>query len=262
MARKVKLIPQFKERQFLGSPELADRRWETPLRYCRQMAVDMARRVEESRKLFKWKFYRGDCHCHSQHSDGIGSVSEIAAMAKAAGLDFQFVTDHYGVTHERECRKHGLWIGQEPGTQHQHLGVLGLDFAFEPQMNLLADFLEARRLGATTFIPHPAGWWPTTVYDAQRIEALWDLPSPFLMEVLNGASNIITAFDYTDQSALDVWDKLLMSGRVVHAMGNTDAHIPHSIGICWNGVLADAGDQASILAALSAGRSLDRKSVV
>ncbi len=257
MAKKLKLIPEFKARQILNRPasDVDAIRWGAPLRYCKVMAEDLATRVNDSRRLFPWKFYRGDCHSHTQHSDGIGTVAETAEMAEAAGLDFQFVTDHWGVTQAPECRRHGLWVGQEPGTEYHHLGILGLDDAFEPRRDFVADFTAVRRLGGTPFIPHPAGWWPRTVYSDEQKSALWKLPSPFLMEVINGANNIVSAFDYTDQAAIELWDRLLMDGRVVHAMGNTDAHIPHGIGMVWNGVFAPRCDQPSILRALSAGRS-------
>ncbi len=247
----------YEQHQFFRQPQdvREARRYDYPLVMCQLVAQDTARRVEESRKWFKWNFFRGDCHSHTQHSDGIGTVAETAAMRQLAELDFQFVTDHWGVTQGPECEEHGLWVGQEPVTQHHHLGILGLDHAFTPQIDLLKDVAEVSRLGGTPFIPHPAGWWDVTRYSEEQKRALQDLPSPFLMEICNGANNIINAFDYTDDDALQVWDELLDTGRVVHALGNTDAHAPHAIGIVWNSVFAPRCDQSSIIKALRAGRS-------
>jgi hypothetical protein len=176
-------------------------------------------------------------------------------MAKAAGLDFQFVTDHWGVTQADECREHGLWYGQEPSSRLHHLGIVGLDYAFTPQLDFLADYAELMRRGATVFIPHPAGWWPRMVYKEERKNILHELPSPFLMEICNGAENIASAFDHTDEAALVLWDDLLLGGKIVHALGNTDAHAPHAIGMVWNGVYAPHCDQENILAAVHAGHS-------
>lgn len=255
MARP-KLMSGCENRQLLNDPEkLHLRQTVYPLNMCKWLAEDMAKRVTDSRKLFKWKFYRGDCHSHTQHSDGAGTVADTAEMSKAAGLDFQFVTDHWGVTQAPECRKHGLWVGQEPVTQHHHLGILGLKHAFEPKHDFLADVAEANRLGAVTFIPHPTGWWPRTVYSDEQKRALDDLPDPFLMEICNGANNIVRAFDYTDDMSIELWDSLLMKGKTIHAMGNTDAHAPHAIGIVWNNVFAARCDQKTILKALTAGRN-------
>jgi hypothetical protein len=255
MTQTLKLMPDYEAKQNMNRPDIDQRRWNSPLGYTRSVAADTAARVCESRKLFKFKFFRGCCHSHTQHSDGIGTVEETAAMVAAAELDFQFVTDHWGVTQAPECVLHKLWVGQEPGTQHHHLGILGLDHAFVPTMNLVADVAEVRRRGGTPFIPHPTGWWPRRVYTEEQKLALRDLPTPFLMEIINGANNIVTAFDYTDQSAVELWDELLTTGRRIHAMGNTDTHSPHGIGMVWNGVLAPRCDQPSILRALSAGKS-------
>ena len=38
--------------------------------------------------------YRGDLHCHTHASDGVGSIEEMAAAAKALGHRFLAITDH------------------------------------------------------------------------------------------------------------------------------------------------------------------------
>jgi hypothetical protein len=255
-SKRPSLIPGFEERQAFRFPERAgESRWQLPLHASRWMVADTAARVTSSKASFPWNFFRGDCHSHTHHSDGIGTVAETAEMVKAAELDFQFVTDHWGVTQAPECREHGLWVGQEPTTQFHHIGILGLDYAFEPQQDFLADYAAAIETGATVFIPHPTGWWPTMVYNEEQKQILEELPAPFLMEICNGANNIVTAFDYTDESAIELWDHLLLQGRHVHAMGNTDAHLPHAIGIVWNGVFADVCDQQTIVSELKKGHS-------
>lgn len=254
---KHEVMKGFESRVNLGKSE-AEReefRWQKPLGKCRSVAEANARRAEASRKLLGRKFYRGDCHSHTQHSDGIGTVAETAQMVEAAGLDFQWVTDHWGLTQAPECREHGLWIGQEPATEHHHLGVLSLDHTFTPNRVLEEDVKRVSDLGGTPFIPHPAGWWPRRVYTDEQKQSLRRLPSPFLMEVINAAGMVSTGFDYTDAAAIELWDELLNDGWQIHAMGNTDAHAPHQIGIVWNGVFASRCDEASILKALRAGRS-------
>lgn len=245
----------------------------------RYVMESVCRRVNESKKKFPWKFFRGDCHSHTQYSDGAGTVAETAEMAKAAGLDFQYVTDHWGVTHAPDCRKHGLWIGQEPVAVLHHLGILRHGSAFTPgekylktfselrhsgkhqerlrlaALSFLEDCAELKKRGAVTFIPHPTGWWPRRVYGKEEREVLEKLPSPFLMEICNGGGNVGSAFDFTDEAAIVLWDDLLNKGRVIHAMGNTDAHTPHGIGLIWNSVFAQDCRESSILKALSSGRS-------
>ncbi len=250
------ILPGMLGRRMLDQPDETrdDRRWQRPLGYARFVAEALAQRVADSRRLFPGRFFRGDFHAHSQHSDGIGTVTELAEMSRAAGLDFQFVTDHWGLTQAAECRREGLWAGQEPGTEHHHLGILGLRRVFAPEGNLLRDFRAVAAQGGLPYIPHPAGWWPKTRYTEVQKQALRSLPDPFLMEILNGANQTGTAFDGTDADAIRLWDELLLTGRRVHALGNSDAHAPHGIGCVWNGVWAPRCDEAAILRAAATGR--------
>ena len=39
-------------------------------------------------------WYRGDCHLHTVHSDGPRTLAELAALARATGLDFINSTEH------------------------------------------------------------------------------------------------------------------------------------------------------------------------
>jgi len=252
-----KLIMEgYAEKQLLNNPQQAQAKTEEyPLRMCRNIVEDTAQRVEQSRALFPFAVQRGDFHSHTLHSDAIGTVAQTAEMVASAGLDFQFVTDHWGVTQKEECIEHGLWYGQEPATQHHHLGILGLEEAFTPQMDFLEDCRQAQELGATIFLPHPCGWWPERVYTEEQKQIVFELPDPFLMEICNGANNIVNAFDYTDLAAIELWDQLLLAGKTVHALGNTDAHAPHCIGMVWNGVLTDSLTQADILATVKQGRN-------
>ncbi|MGH2735827.1 MAG: PHP domain-containing protein, partial [Actinomycetota bacterium] len=45
------------------------------------------------------RWLRGDLHAHTHHSDGRMSVAELAASARANGLDFLAITDHNTVSH-------------------------------------------------------------------------------------------------------------------------------------------------------------------
>jgi len=255
-AKPLTLMHGYRDKQLMHNATRArERRWDYPRLMCQWLLEDTARRVEESKKLFGEKFFRGDCHSHTQHSDGIGTVAETAEMVKAAGLDFQFVTDHWGLTQAPECREHGLWYGQEPVTKDHHMVILGLENAFTPKMDFLQDVADAKALGATVCVPHPTGWWPTRVYTKSQTDLLEQLPDPFLMEICNGANNIVRATDYTDESAVQLWDHLLGLGKVVYAMGNTDAHAPHSIGMVWNNVFASRCSQTAILKTLREGRN-------
>lgn len=229
-------------------------RWRQPLAFAETVAAAGAVRYRESLDLLGEHLFRGDCHAHSEHSDGISTIEEIASMVKAARLDFQWVTDHWGISQAEECRRHGLWVGQEPDAGLHHLGILSLGTVFEPQGDIVADFARVEEAGGTPFIPHPTGWWPDQIYRQEQLDVLWNMPNSFLMEIINGGGNLSRAYDHTDIAAVQLWDRLLNGGFRIHAMANTDAHLPHQIGIAWNGVLVDTCTESSVLAALRAGR--------
>ncbi|WP_069742171.1 CehA/McbA family metallohydrolase [Streptomyces sp. EN23] len=52
-------------------------------------------------------WYRGDCHVHSVHSDGRRAPAEVAAAARAAGLDFINSSEHN--TTSAHAAWEGLW---------------------------------------------------------------------------------------------------------------------------------------------------------
>ncbi|NUR27153.1 MAG: PHP domain-containing protein, partial [Catenulispora sp.] len=76
-------------------------------------------------------WYRGDCHLHTVYSDGKRLPAEVAAGARAAGLDFMVSTDH------NTSSSHAVWgqyagldlliiPGEEVTTRNGHWVALGL----------------------------------------------------------------------------------------------------------------------------------------
>ena len=215
----------------------------------------MRERIEQTREIAGFRVCRGDCHIHSTYSDGTGTVPEIAEWAERAGLEFAFVTDHGTVRQKVECVKFKhLWWGQEPGTQHHHLGILGLDTKYSVKRDLARDYGNVIARGGFPFIPHPTGWFPATHYAQEKIDALEVLGDDFSMEIVNGANNIFDCYDITDEWSIDLWDKHLCLGKTVRGMGNTDAHLPHAVGDVWNGVLVNRLTKKQVIEALWAGR--------
>lgn len=211
----------------------------------------MRERIDATRKLAEFKVIRGDCHYHSTFSDGIGTVAETAAWKEQAGLDFLFVTDHGTVRQKVQCVKYrNLWWGQEPGTQHHHLGILGLDRKYVVKRDLARDYRAVIDLGGFPFIPHPTGWFPSTRYSREQLDSLDLLGDDFTIEIINGANNIFDCYDVTDEQSVALWDHHLSQGKTVRAMGNTDAHLPQSIGDVWNGVLLDRPGRKKVIQAL------------
>ncbi|WP_442910920.1 CehA/McbA family metallohydrolase [Kitasatospora sp. NBC_01266] len=205
-------------------------------------------------------WYRGDCHLHTVYSDGRRLPAEVAAGARAAGLDFMVSTDH------NTPASHGIWgplagpdlliiTGEEVTTRNGHWLALGLppgewiDWRYRSRDNAYGRFVRQVRGSGGLVVPaHP--YCP---YVACQFK--FGYQGADAVEVWNGP------WTYDDESSVDTWDSRLAedlrAGRPwLPAMGNSDAHsVPQVIGSPHNVVLAEDLTRDQILAGLKAGRS-------
>ncbi|MER8184913.1 CehA/McbA family metallohydrolase [Kitasatospora sp. NPDC094015] len=205
-------------------------------------------------------WYRGDCHLHTVHSDGRRLPEEVAAGARAAGLDFIVSTDH------NTSSAHAVWgplagpdllivLGEEVTTRNGHWLALGLppgefvdwryrarDGAF-PRMARQVQAHGGLVVPAHPFCPYVACLWKFGYENADAVE-VWNGP-----------------WTYDDESAVDGWDARLVEAvrdgrRWLPAVGNSDAHsAPQVIGSPHTVVLAEDLSRAEVLAGIRAGRS-------
>ncbi|AUG76483.1 phosphoesterase [Kitasatospora sp. MMS16-BH015] len=205
-------------------------------------------------------WYRGDCHLHTVYSDGRRLPEEVAAGARAAGLDFIVSTDH------NTSSSHGVWgplagpdllivTGEEITTRNGHWLALGLtpgefvDWRYRSRDEAFPRFArQVHRSGglvvpAHPYCPYVACQWKFGYEQADAVE-VWNGP-----------------WTYDDESAVDTWDGRLAVAlregrRWLPAMGNSDAHsAPQVIGFPHNVVLAEDLSRAAVLDGLRAGRS-------
>ncbi|MFF4378022.1 CehA/McbA family metallohydrolase [Kitasatospora sp. NPDC001547] len=205
-------------------------------------------------------WYRGDCHLHTVHSDGRRTPEEVAAGARAAGLDFIVSTDH------NTSSSHGSWgplagpdllilPGEEVTTRNGHWLALGLepgqfvDWRYRSRDEEYPRFVrQVHRAGglavpAHPYCPYVACQWKFGYEGADAVE-VWNGP-----------------WTYDDESAVDTWDGrlavALREGRSwLPALGNSDAHSePQAIGSPHTVVLAEDLTRDAILDGLRAGRS-------
>ncbi|MEU9702088.1 CehA/McbA family metallohydrolase [Streptomyces sp. NPDC047981] len=200
-------------------------------------------------------WYRGDSHLHTVYSDGRRTPAEVAALARAAGLDFLTATEHN--THAG----HGAWaelagddllilLGEEVTTRNGHVLALGtepgtfVDWRYRARENRFGHFARAiRRAGGLVVPAHPHATcigcnWKFGFGDADAVE-VWNGP-----------------YTPDDEVSLAGWDAALAKGRWTPAMGNSDAHRdPDRVGTPQTVVLADELSREAILAGLRAGRS-------
>jgi hypothetical protein len=205
-------------------------------------------------------WYRGDCHLHSVHSDGKRTPDRIAALARAAGLDFINSSDHN--TYSAHRAWDGLWgddllilVGEEITTRNGHVLAIStdpgtfVDWRYRARDNRFGHYArEARRAGGIVVPAHPHSTcigcnWKFGFGDADAVE-VWNGP-----------------YTADDEISLADWDNSLVasmrSGREwTPAMGNSDAHRdPDAVGTPQTVVLAEELSREAILAGLRAGHS-------
>ena len=207
------------------------------------------------------RFWRGNLHTHSNHSDGALPPAEIVGLYQEAGYNFVAVTDHfrprYGfpVTDIRALRTADFTtiIGAElhaPRTElstEWHIIAAGLPLNFQPPGPAETGPQLARRArvaGAFIGMAHPSASL-LTLADAESLDAA------HAVEVYNALS--------VREDRGDSWhlcDLLLARGHRLGAYAADDAHFqPQDPPGCvaWVQVRAESLDPDALLAALKAG---------
>jgi hypothetical protein len=204
-------------------------------------------------------WYRGDMHLHTVHSDGTYQPADVAAGARAAGLDFIASTDHNTSSTAAVWGAHAgpdllVVDGEEITTRNGHWLAVGLpagtwiDWRYRATDGSFAEFAgRVHRLGGLVIGAHPycpfvgCSW----KFGYGRLDAV---------EVWNGPWTV------DDEVSVSTWDGLLVedgrSGRWLPAVGNSDAHRPGQvIGLPQTAVLARGLDTRAILDGVRAGHS-------
>ena len=220
----------------------------------------------------KFRWWHGDLHMHTVHSDGDWTVAELVSGARNVGLDFICITDHNTASHHAEIDRfhhpsrdarlgtpvragsqHPLVLrGEEITTYGGHANAWGLtsgawiDFRSHPGdtariSNIAA---QAHRSGALISINHPFALCGGCAWSYDAAARDFDA-----IEVWNGA------WDQTDEQALTMWDKVLQSGRHITAIASSDSHRAiNPIGQPTSQVAAKGLSQRALLDAISQGR--------
>lgn len=220
------------------------------------------------------RWYRGDFHTHTGHSDGFGcdagnggrracTVFDVAAAAAGRGLDFVAVTDHNVTSHHAEIALvQGafpnllLVRGQEMTSFQGHANVYGtsqiLDFRLgETGADATAVFTPARARGALVSINHPrretgerctgCGWTAVTNY--AQVDAI---------EVVNG--QVVEGAT----AGLTFWRARLDEGARLVAIAGSDDHTGgrdgKGVGTPTTVVFADSLTEGGLLAGVRRGR--------
>jgi predicted metal-dependent phosphoesterase TrpH len=218
------------------------------------------------------RWYRGDLHTHTWHSDGSAPLEDLLAAACAQGLDFLAVTEHNTVSHlplildqaeapsQSDTSSLLLIPGLEISTYHGHANVWPVTWpsggstseAFvefrcwtDAQMTQVRDAMRAR--GALFSINHPKEGGPPWEFG--------DTFEPDCLEIWNGPWFV------SNYQALAAWDAQLRLGKRITAVGGSDKHQGsftgelgwYEVGTPCTWVYADALSIPAIVAGLRAG---------
>jgi len=222
-------------------------------------------------------WYRGELHAHSWNSDGKVPVWQVIEAARAYGLDFLALTDHFTTAgwrdlagaggsdlallhgleltgHSGHANLHGLhqWVNiyaDGPALDvHDRIVPIGPAETTAPDTHwdINAVARAAHEQGGLFCVNHPfsgdLGW--------RYHEFDWNLAD--LMEVyhhLEGPHNAL---------GLGLWDEQLRQGRRIIGVAGIDSHHPreqrHRLGQCFTWIHAPELSEAGIIAGLRAGR--------
>jgi hypothetical protein len=210
-------------------------------------------------------WYRGDLHVHSARSHG-GELTpgQLAAAARASGLDFIGVTEHNTTdTHDafRQLAGDGLLVipGQEVVTQTGHWLALGLgpgqvaEWRYGVRHGVLGEHVSrVRQAGGLCVAAHPHAPYPggTFMYPFEGFDAV---------EVWNGLWSSDRPWNADNGAATAEWGRALASGvntgKWLPAVGSSDAHLEGQIAVPHTVVLAERLTSGAVLAGIRAGTS-------
>lgn len=208
-------------------------------------------------------WYRGDLHCHTHHSDGAGSLADLATTARAQGLDFLAVTEHNTISHLPHLAQYSgpdllLIPGMEITTYYGHANVWGIhewvDFRATNEGEMRQIRERVREMGLLFSINHPKYGGPP-----------WEFSSDLDADAVEGWQIFWCT---SNHESLALWDSLLRQGRRVILVGGSDKHqkplaagftvhdlTPYEVGTPTTWVYADNLSEEAILAGLRAGHA-------
>lgn len=137
--------------------------------------------------------YTGNIHIHSTYSDGHGTIPEIAAAARAAGLDFIVITDHNtlgGLAEEGYLHGVLTLCGAEVNNDSHHCLALNISHPVAPDdHNPQRVIDEISGQGGLSFIAHPFEQGSPLVMNGLHFPwKQWDVAGFTGMEVWNWTS--------------------------------------------------------------------------
>jgi hypothetical protein len=100
---------------------------------------------------------RGAWHVHTTRSDGRGTLDEVVAAAREAGLQFVVVSDHEVLAPEEEGWRGGVLVvkATEASTPFGHVVAVGVPRPLTPEEREADPLATIRSLGGRAVVAHP-----------------------------------------------------------------------------------------------------------
>jgi hypothetical protein len=202
------------------------------------------------------RWYRGDLHLHTVHSDGQRTPAQMVKAAQDVGLDFFASTEHNTSSASLVWGRHTpedllVLNGEEVTTRDGHWIAAGLpagawvDWRYRATDGELPRFLDqVRALGGLAIIAHPSVPIPSTGWTFGPLE------QADAIEVWNGP------WTTDDEGTLARWHQMLVAGTFVPVVGSSDSHRPDQpVGLPQTVVRAETLGTRAVVRALAAGRA-------
>jgi len=186
------------------------------------------------------RWYKGELHCHSTHSDGSRTLAEIYEFAYSIGLDFIAVTDHNAVSHhlyipvlQDEYSDMLLLHGGEVTSYKGHFNAYNVtdynDYhgtAPGYDINAVIDSIHERDgYMAPNHPRHPLIPLPGTFYGWGWGYADTDWSTVDYFEGVNGPSRVFGLIpNPLNAFAIHWWNRLQNEGFAVSMEGGSDDH--------------------------------------
>ena len=165
------------------------------------------------------RWYRGDLHCHTHHSDGTAGVDALIATARAQGLDYLAVTEHNTPSHLPDLMRLAprdllLIPGIEITTYRGHANLWGVrgwhEFRATTDRAMCQIREQAHAHGYLFSINHPKPGGPPWAYN-----------DPFTPDAVEGWQ---APWFFGNHLSLAFWEDLLRQGERPTLVGGSDKH--------------------------------------
>ena len=183
----------------------------------------------------KKKWYKGNTHTHTIHSDGDSTPDEVARWYKEHQYNFLVLSDHNYLTQVKGLNsvfgseeKFLLIPGEEVSDAFEkipiHLNGLNINKLVPPQggsgvVETIQNNVHAiRRVDGVPHINHPNFQWSLTADHIRRVQNVK------LIEIFNGHPEVHNLGGGGSPSLETMWDDILSSGKLIYGIAVDDAH--------------------------------------